>query len=843
MLKNVATANSSFHKKSLAVAVTAACMTMSNTAQVHAQEEASDSLFEEIVVTATRREASVQDIPYNISALSGDTMKAQNMVNQYDVLRAMHGVSVVDRGYRNSGTVNSIVIRGLNVDNGQNGDIMLNAVPTVATYFDNTPMYANFILKDIERVEVLRGPQATLYGSGSIGGTVRYIGNKPDASGFDADIALDYSQTDGSDGNNIAGDLMVNIPMGEKAAIRASLSRIENDGLIDYVNAYQLNEFREPLINVDGNCVDPRAATDTEVLQNVGCFEAKNDADYVNIDYAKVAVRWEPTDNFNLQLNYQMQDDEIGARRSTTLGNNNQPSDSDLYFQYGADDSGQVLLEPSEREVALASLDLEWDLGFATLTSSSSMLDHTGSGESDNGGLWASGGEVDGTSRDWNFNFYGGGWPRPAQRAERGYDDETFIQEFRLVSNDSDSKVDWLVGVFYMDQDNSVYQLSHNPGTNEFKNACRDTGGPECDGFWPTFYVGDLSEIDFEYIRDTAYEETALYGEFTYHFSDTFRLTGGLRWFDNDIVNDVILGFPLGPDATSPSAPQSTDSDSDTLFKLNAAWDISDTSMLYATYSQGYRHGGAQAVPSADNGDPFGEPNAEAIRTFGSDTADNIEIGIKGGGDAFRYTVALFNVDWDTPQLNTTSAWYGFYLADNGDKASTTGIELELEGYLATSLHYRVGYTYVKGELDADMISTQTGGVVAPKGSTLPGAANNVLSFALDNSWAMSSKMDLVAGINIYYQDETESFINQESTVNETYGSFALIGANLSLVGDHWQAMLYAKNLSNEAGATGGFASSDWSYDTGVFENWYGNSNRQFIVQPRTIGLKVSYNF
>ena len=841
MVKHVTASNRNFHKKTLAVAVTAACMTMSSAPQ--AQEAESSSLFEEIVVTATRRNESMQDIPYNISALSGDSMKAQNMVNQYDVLRAMHGVSVVDRGYRNAGTVNSIVIRGLNVDNGQNGDIMLNAVPTVATYFDNTPMYANFILKDIERVEVLRGPQATLYGSGSLGGTVRYIGNRPDASGFDADIALDYSQTDGSDGNNIAGDLMVNIPMGEKAAIRASLSRIDNDGSIDYVNVYQLNEFREPLINVGGNCVDPRAATDTQVLQNVGCFEAKNDANTVLINYAKVAVRWEPSDNFNLQLNYQTQDDEIGARRSTTLGDNNQPAGSALFFEYGDDDSGQVLLEPSERDVELVSLDLEWDLGFATLTSSSSMLDHTGSGESDNGGLWASGGEVDGTSRDWNFNFYGGGWPRPAQRAERGYSDEAFVQEFRLVSNDSDSKVDWLVGAFYMDQDNSVYQLSHNPGMNEFKNACRDTGGPACDGFWPTFYVGDLSEIDFEYIRDTSYEETALYGEVTYHFSDTFRLTGGLRWFQNDIVNDTILGFPLGPDASSPAAPQSTDSDDDVLYKINAAWDLSDTSMLYATFSQGYRHGGAQAVPSLDNGDPFGEPNAEAIRTFGSDSVDNFEIGIKGGGDAFRYTVALFNVDWDSPQLNTTSAFYGFYLADNGDKASTTGIELELEGYLNEDLHYRVGYTYVDGQLDADLISTQTGGVVAPTGSTLPGAAANVLSLALDNSWSISSGMDLVAGINVYYQDKSESFINQESTVNETYGSFALVGANLSLVGDHWQAMLYGKNLGNEAAPTGGFASSDWSYDTGVFENWYGNGNRQFIVQPRTIGLKVSYNF
>jgi outer membrane receptor for ferrienterochelin and colicin len=193
------TSNRTFRKTPAAVAVAAACVSLSGGAA--AQQSGSDAL-DEIIVTATRRNASVQDIPYNISAMSGDAMEMQNMVDQYDVLRAMYGVTVVDRGYRNAGTVNSIVIRGLNVDNGLNGDIMLNAVPTVATYYDNTPIFANFLLKDIERVEVLRGPQGTLYGSGSLGGTVRYIGRKPSAEEFDAKVSVDYGQTSGSEGNN-----------------------------------------------------------------------------------------------------------------------------------------------------------------------------------------------------------------------------------------------------------------------------------------------------------------------------------------------------------------------------------------------------------------------------------------------------------------------------------------------------------------------------------------------------------------------------------------------------------------------------------------------------------------
>ncbi len=103
--------------------------------------------------------------------------------------------------------------------------------------------------------------------------------------------------------------------------------------------------------------------------------------------------------------------------------------------------------------------------------------------------------------------------------------------------------------------------------------------------------------------------------------------------------------------------------------------------------------------------------------------------------------------------------------------------------------------------------------------------------------------MDLNAGLSAYYQSDSENFIDQASPVNENFDSFTLLNATMSLNTDSWSAMLYVKNLSDEAGASGGFAATDWSYDTGVFESWYGNSNRQFIVQPRTIGLKFGYRF
>ena len=320
-------------------------------------------------------------------------------------------------------------------------------------------------------------------------------------------------------------------------------------------------------------------------------------------------------------------------------------------------------------------------------------------------------------------------------------------------------------------------------------------------------------------------------------------MTGGLRYFDNETVNDTILGFPLPPDSTSPAAPQSKDQDDDILIKLNASWNFDDSNMAYATYFEGYRHGGAQAVPSLDNGDPFGEPNAEAIRTFSSDSVQSYEIGIKGGYETFQYTANAFYVDWQDPQLNTTSVLYGFYLAANGDEASTKGIELEIEGNLADSFHYRAGYTYVDAQLEKDFISPQTGGIVAPEGSTLPGAPENVLSLNVDYTWQLGSDIDLVAAADLYYQSDSETSSTKARRSTQTFDSFTLIGASVSLVSGRWRATLYGRNLTDEAAPSGSFPASNWSYDTGIFEGWYGNGNRQFIVQPTSFGLKLGYRF
>ena len=427
-----------FTKKPLVAAIGGVLASTSPVAIAQSGETASDVL-EEILVTASRREQSIQDIPYNISAVQGEDIDAQNIVDNAELMRSIAGVSVIDRGYRNAGHVNSLIIRGINVDNGVNGDIPLSAAATVATYVDNTPLFANFLLKDIQRVEVLRGPQGTLYGSSALGGTVRYIMNRPDASQFDASAGLNYGQTEHSDGNNLGIDAMVNIPLSDTAAFRLSAASVENDGVVDYKNLYQLQDGKPVVLSDSGQClsVNDPSLSNEEIAFNESCYTSKEDADDVDIKYVRASLRFQPNDDLDIQFNYQWQEDEVGGRRTITKG-------ADYYGNAynGKDESGSTMLEPSERDAQLASLDVEWDLGFATLTSSTSSYEHNGNGWRDNTSLWVT---DRGGFANWFAILYPGN-PRPVAHVDAGFEDEAFVQEFRLVSNDSDSDFDWTVG-------------------------------------------------------------------------------------------------------------------------------------------------------------------------------------------------------------------------------------------------------------------------------------------------------------------------------------------------------------------------------------------------------------
>lgn len=803
-----------FKKHSLAQAISAALLISSPAFYVSAQsaEATNDKVLERIEVTANRRTQSIQEVPYNISAISGDELESGKIIDSTELLRSIPGATVVDRGYRNSGVMSGIVIRGINVDSGANGDVALSAIPTVASYVNDTPLLANFILKDVQMVEVLRGPQGTLYGSGSLAGTVKYRMNQAELGETYGSAGLTLGQTEGSEGNNLNMDVMFNLPLGDTLAFRANIGRIDNDGIVDYTNVYQL----------DSNNYAP-AAQGGDLAAGGPSFRSVEDADTVDINYGRASIFWQASDSLKFNLSYQKQEDEIGGRRQVTRGTNWINGTEQAYDDY---QNGAVILEPSERQVHLTALEAEWDLGFATLTSSSSQYQTDGNSVSDNTGFYA--------QQDWFTDLYYGS-PRPLAKAVRGYDEKAFVQELRLVSNETKNNMDWVVGVYYMDQDSQSTQDSYMPGYQEWAGAAF--------AWWPTMggFGMVYTDNDFHYVREQNFKDKALFGELTYHFSDDLRATFGARRFDNTFVNNTELVLPIWPFLGAD--PSFETSESDTLFKANIAYDINSDTMLFATVAEGYRRGGANAVPLT--GSLAERPEWQQ---FDSDTAVNMELGIKGylADHKHSYSLSAFRLDWDNPQLNTASYW-GFFTVANGESARTQGIELELQGYLSDSIHYVLGYAYVDGQLTDDFYVPSGVGADSPTrlqasdGAKLPASPEHTFSLALDYTYSLKNDMYWVSQLNVYYQSDSLNYLGDSASLQADIGGFSLWNVTSRLSTDDWDVVLYMKNIFNQDGVTGLLPEAYMGTDPA--ENFLGNSSKDFISLPRTYGVSVTYRF
>ena len=785
-------------RNTLSVAIAAALLATGQSAVLMAQEQADEagdsSLMEEIIVTATRRETTIVDIPYNISAVSGNFIESGKIMTTGELLRGVPGANVIDYGARNSGNVNSIRIRGLTIDSSAQQDVALSGVPPVSTYINDTPIYANLLLKDLERVEVLRGPQGTLYGSGSLGGTVRYMTRRPVLESFEGRAEGSVSSTAGSSGTNWDVDAVVNIPMGETFAARLLAGHVDYAGIFDLPNAYVLDQQGFP-VAPDG------------ILADTAEYEYIKDVDTVDIDFARASLLWVPNDNFEAMLTWSYQKDDVGGRMMPTQSNDGW---GDPYGRY---QTGSVQREPSSRKVNIGALEMSYDFGFATLTSSTSTYKHTGDSISENTGFSA--------QRGWLADYYGN-YPRPMHSAERSYEDKAFIQELRLVSN-TDGAVDWLVGGFYRDQDTRSTQVNYLRNFYNWAWAA-----------WDCCAVGD---DDFRYNREENFKDKALFGELTWNVNDVFRLTGGIRYFVIDYENDTFMGVGLYDSFSINERVQFDGSDSDTLFKVNASWDVRDNSMLYATFSQGFRRGGTNAVPLSG---VFAE--SPAWLTYDPDTTNNYELGIKGTGNNSFYNVSLFYVDWDKIQLNTATTNWGFYAAQNGGSASTKGIEVEYDKSFGKGWRMNLGYAYTKGKLKDDMWSADDVYIIATDGSKLPGLAEHTVNIMLENAYDMSNGWQWVNRVSGYYQSDTKNNISDTSArLSQKFDSFSLWDFNSQLAIGDWTVGLFAKNLFNERGMVGIFKEENMG--TSPEQNYYGNGGKSVIARPRTVGLSVTYDF
>ncbi len=243
--------------------------------QVLAQEaQATEKQIEKIEVTATRRSGSLQEVPINISALTSDVMAQQDIEDLDDVARWVPGLTVTDQGGRSDSPV---IVRGLNTNSSGPG----SDGGTVATYFGEIPLFLNMRLIDVDRVEVLIGPQGTLYGAGTLGGAIRYIPKAVDLDFTSGEVFGDAYSVSESDSLGGEGGFIFNAPLIDgEMGVRMSLNYFNNPGFLDY--NYVVREGGVSLPDPDWN-------DDAAVSENLRRVEDANGEDTLT---ARIALRW-----------------------------------------------------------------------------------------------------------------------------------------------------------------------------------------------------------------------------------------------------------------------------------------------------------------------------------------------------------------------------------------------------------------------------------------------------------------------------------------------------------------------------------------------------------------------
>jgi len=487
---------------------------------------AEELILEEVMVTAQKREGVAQDIPLALSVLPEDFIEKNAIRSIEDLRDFVPGLEVVSV----QPSSNIIGMRGVVALGGP--------ISPVGYYLDETPVSAfnsnapAVALWDLQRVEVLRGPQGTLFGDGSMAGTIRAITNKPDTEAFSGRVWVDgYSYDGGNSGYNLRA--LLNIPLSDTFVFRISAGYKDDGGYITNVH-----------FDDDGD----------------------NAYDESNV---RAAMRWLPGENTTVDLSY------TGYRLD--MGNDNAQTSPGFYDPDNSFPPGFVI-PAIERDVRkmdydLFNLTIEHDFSNFSLVSATSYYDSSGSSYEDLNYVIAGfffGGPV--------ADFLPGS---SAAQVIPKNDQTTFTQEVRLVSN-GDNRLDWTVGAFYKDLDRSVVAAFD-------LRVFLDLGlvDPGLAGVITTI----ADEAGFS--EQTADAQSwAVFAELDYELTDSVSLTGGLRYYEDtrdslieQLVTTEVFGVPAGD-----LIPGSGD-DNALSPKLGLSWKTSDTTTLFASASKGFRSG------------------------------------------------------------------------------------------------------------------------------------------------------------------------------------------------------------------------------------------------------------
>jgi iron complex outermembrane recepter protein len=827
--------------------------------------ETAERPLQEVVVTATRREESLSKVPISVSALTQSDMDDRGIKDMQDIVRFVPGVTI-----DNSGT-NAISIRGISSSAGAG---------TTGIYIDDTPIQMRSVgfnpddtlpkTFDLERVEVLRGPQGTLFGSGSEGGTVRYILTQPSLTSDSTYVRTEASYT--QDGQ----------PSYEFGVAHGG-------PVVDGVFGWRASAW----YRYDGGWIDRvDPTTDATIAHNVN---------YSHTLVLRLAGVWQPASGFTVT--------------PSVLYQNRQEHDQPTYWPAYSNPSQGVFNTatperiPDPDQYVLPALKLQWDLAKSSIIANSSYYHRkelTG---------------YQGTVYDLAF-YQSLGWPSnpltgglgcgvppPATPPCSWYplldanglhlpagfgnystpnvmtnNQDSYVQELRWQSADPDERLHWTVGAFWqLAKEGSIEELK-DPQINNFFNYLYGIPATQLFTLYdPPFAglspyscngIGTYTEIpacDIYYNSNTTFDkQIALYGELNYALTQRLHLTVGERvshtTFDIRNYADGLENYGPTPVVINGVAEQipgvgrsaSTSSNPNTP-KVSLSLQADPNNMYYATYAKGYRVGGGNPeLPSYCSTDlaAQGFPNGAPL-IYRPDTTENYELGSKNAfGGVFRIATSVYYIKWNNIQQSVYVAGScGLQFTDNLGTAAAKGFDLQAELALG-SLFVDLAVGYTDARYTANSAPPAAGAApLALNGDAISGQAATDYAPGTNPPWTVSigpefrfniAQHEAFIRLDYTYESRNPWLAAVQDPASSQYipGSYTLPATNfVSLragidIGE-WQIAPFIDNLLNSHTVTNfALGQLDPYAPVGVAPSQQQNA---YTFRPLTVGITATW--
>ncbi|MCX8475759.1 MAG: TonB-dependent receptor [Sphingomonas sp.] len=766
----------------------------------------------EIVVTGSRRRTTLQDAPINISAVSGQMIESQRL----DDIRALGnftpGVTIADTGPASTG---EIILRGISSgDTSVNG---ANSNDAVGVYLGEVPLYLDFKLIDISRVEVLQGPQGTLYGLGTLAGAVRYIPNRPDTNRFSVDVhGRGYAQSHSDDFGGI-GDIAVNVPIWkDHIAFRTATGYYSNAGFIDYNYLLKQPGVSDPQpVRASGGSTGSLGGP-ADYLAN---FKRAEDVNYEHTFTTRNQLLLEYNPNIRAYLTYAHQSTKSGGRQANGAG----------VLGTGKYEGPWRYLEPFDRKSDLFSAEIYVNLfNVAQFVSTTAYTKQSILNTDDNTDLLL----------DLNYGYEA--FPEFSSYANNEREYKQLNQEVRLVSTHG-GPFNWVIGGFYNRLEFTSDRHEYTPGFAQ-----------------SSVYWGVNRPDNLEYISmvDSKNVEKAVYGEGTLHLTKEWQVTGGIRYFkyDADVAGGSalpLLGSGVGPYPSTTILPNrirtgSTGKDG-VVWKANTSYKFSDDLLAYFTYSTGYRVGGVNRVVPCILPLPPGQnlcalPN-ELV--YGPDKTRNIELGVRASlfDKRLQLTLNGYHIAWNGVQVPSQTVNGAIGITVNGANAVSKGFDFQGALKITPNLSLLGTYSYVDAHLTEDvagLVVSQGVRYDASAGDRLPGSAKNSASGQLIYTYPLGDGRKIEATWATIYRGDIYSRVGLRGN-GEKIPGYVTHGVSLNYISERFEIGLFADNLFDKYAVTA-ISNDVSSYNqvrTDVVERYYAHG----VLTPRRVGIDFRFHY